>query len=144
MFGKKIKVVIAEDSELQRNILATIVKARKSYVVIEAADGNEAMKAILKNKPDIAILDVEMPGMNGLEICYRMKNDVKLAHIPVMIVTATTAKSTKSDEEHKVRARADDYITKPFQSADIYKRIDRLLKGSSNPKQDGGKTRWKI
>jgi len=144
MFGKKIKVVIAEDSELQRNILATIVKARKSYVVIEAADGNEAMKAILKNKPDIAILDVEMPGMNGLEICYRMKNDVKLSHIPVMIVTATTAKSTKSDEEHKVRARADDYITKPFQSADIYRRIDRLLKGSSDPKKDGGKTRWKI
>ncbi|NQT15045.1 MAG: response regulator [Planctomycetes bacterium] len=140
----KIKVVIAEDSKLQRSVLASIVKARKNFVVYETENGDEAMAMIVKEKPDVAILDVEMPGMNGLEICYRMKQDPKLAQIPVMIVTATSQKSSKSDEELKVRSRADDYITKPFQSADIYKRIDRLLKNSVNPKEERRLFRWRL
>jgi len=140
----KIKVVIAEDSKLQRSVLVSIVKARKNFVVFETENGDEAMAMVEKEKPDVAILDVEMPGMNGLEICYRMKQDPKLAQIPVMIVTATSQKSSKTDEELKVRSRADDYITKPFQSADIYRRIDRLLKSSVNPKEERRIFRWKL
>jgi CheY-like chemotaxis protein len=140
----KIKVVIAEDSKLQRSVLASIVQARKNFQVLEAEDGDTAMALIEKEKPDIVMLDVEMPGMNGLEICYKMKQNPKLAQIPVMIITATSQKSTKSDEELKVRSRADDYITKPFQSADVYKRLDKLLQDSVHPQEERRVFRWRL
>jgi len=140
----KIKVLIAEDSKLQRSVLASIVQARKDFQVLEAENGDTAMAMIEKEKPDIVMLDVEMPGLNGLEICYKMKQNPKLAHIPVMIITATSQKSTKSDEELKVRSRADDYITKPFQSADVYKRLDKLLKESVHPQEERRIFRWRL
>jgi two-component system cell cycle response regulator len=139
-----VRVVVAEDSRLQRSILAAIVRARKNFEVLEAENGDDAMALIQQQKPDIAILDVEMPGMKGHEICYRMKQDPKLVHIPVMIVTATSQKSAKSDDELRVRFRADDFITKPFRSADIYRRIDALLKGAGAPKEEQGALRWRI
>jgi DNA-binding response OmpR family regulator len=66
-----------------------------------------------------------------------MKSNDKFAHIPVMIVTATTKNAKISDEELCVKFRADDFITKPYQSADIYKRIDRLIKSAPEPEKGG-------
>lgn len=146
--ARKVRVLVAEDSALQRSILVAIVNARKNFEAIEAEDGTQAMEILEKQKPDIALLDVEMPGMNGLQICSRMKRDPNLAHIPVMIITATTQKLKVSDEELANRTRADDFITKPFKSADVYKRIDRLLDKASEPlekkKQEGSWFRWRI
>ena len=148
MFGKKkkSKILVAEDSDVQRGVLTAIVESRKNYEVIEANNGTDAMKLVYKTNPDVVILDVEMPGMNGLQICYRMKNDPKIGHIPVMIVTATSQNSKMSDEQLRERARADDFITKPFQSADILKRIDRLLADAPDPlhEEHGTRIRWRI
>ncbi|MDP6360492.1 MAG: response regulator [Planctomycetota bacterium] len=149
MFFGKLKVLVAEDSKLQRAMLVTILKARKEYTILEAEDGLEAQKLIEKKKPNMCILDVEMPGMKGHELCLWMKSNDKYAHIPVMIVTATTKNAKLSDEELCIRFKADDFITKPYQSADIYKRIDQLVKTYTGPEKGGtkmlqNKVRWRL
>jgi len=125
--GKKRKILIAEDSDFQRSVLKAIVESEPTFKVIEARDGEEAWKAIEKQKPDLAVLDVMMPKLNGLDICFRMKSDTRYMGIPVMIVTASSQDSGKSDEYWRDRSRADDFITKPFRSVDIIRRIKKLI-----------------
>jgi len=124
---KKRRILIAEDSDFQRSILKAIVESEPTFKVIEARDGEEAWKVIEKQKPDLALLDVMMPKVNGLDICFRMKGDTNYKNIPVMIVTASSQDTGKTDEYWRDRARADDFITKPFKSIDIIRRIKKLI-----------------
>jgi len=124
---QKRKILIAEDSDFQRGILKAIVESEPTFKVVEARDGEEAWKAIEKQKPDLVLLDVMMPKINGLDICFRMKNDTRFMGIPVMIVTASSKDTGKSDEYWRDRSRADDFITKPFKSVDIIRRINKLI-----------------
>ena len=125
--AKKRKILIAEDSDFQRSILKAIVESEPTFRVLEARDGEEAWKIIEKQRPDLVVLDVMMPKMNGLDVCLRMKNDTRYMGIPVMIVTASSKDTGKSDEYWRDRSRADDFITKPFKSVDIIRRINKLI-----------------
>lgn len=124
---KKRQILVAEDSDFQRSILKSLIQSEPSFRVLEARDGEQAWNIIRKKKPDLAVLDVMMPKENGVEICFRMKNDREFMHIPVMIVTASSKESGKTDEYWREKTRADDFITKPFKSADIVRRIKDLL-----------------
>lgn len=124
---QKRKILIAEDSDFQRGILKAIVESEPAFKVVEARDGEEAWKIIEKQKLDLVLLDVMMPKINGLDICFRMKNDTRFMGIPVMIVTASSKDTGKSDEYWRDRSRADDFITKPFKSVDIIRRINKLI-----------------
>lgn len=125
--GKERKILIAEDSDFQRGILKAIVESEPTFKVLEARDGEEAWKVIEKQKLDLVVLDVMMPKVNGLDICFRMKNDTRFMGIPVMIVTASSKDTGKSDDYWRDRSRADDFITKPFKSVDIIRRINKLI-----------------
>lgn len=139
--GSKVKILIAEDDENIRNILKFTLEG-KGYEVTAVGDGKAALEQARALKPSLVMLDVMMPHKNGLEVCYELKNDPKMEHIPVLILTALTQTSTKSDDYWKTRSRADDFITKPFRSADLVKRVETLL---ANARPEGeGKSRLRI
>ncbi len=84
-----------------------------------------------------------LPGMTGVDICAQLKNNPKYDFIPIFMLTATTQGSMKSDEFWKTKSRADDFITKPFKSADLLARIEKILSEHWRKKGDG-QTVYKI
>ncbi len=133
--GKKMRILIAEDDTNIRNILQFTLEGR-GYEVVAVGDGKAALEQSRAARPDLVILDVMMPHKNGLEVCYELKNDPKMEHVPVLIVTALTQTSTKSDDYWKTRSRADDFITKPFKTADLVKRVETLMM-NARPEGEG-------
>ena len=95
------------------------------YEVITATDGFEALEKAKTFKPDLMLLDVMMPGMDGFEACQKLKNDPELSHIPVVMVTAL---SEKSDRLKGLEAGADDFITKPINDMALFARVKSLVR----------------
>jgi two-component system cell cycle response regulator len=95
------------------------------YDVLTATNGKEALEKVAAESPDLVLLDVMMPGMDGFEVCTRIKQDPKLAHIPVVMVTALT------DTEDKVRgleSGADDFLSKPINDTALMARVRSLVR----------------
>jgi two-component system cell cycle response regulator len=95
------------------------------YDVITAKDGFEAIAQAKQHKPDIILLDVMMPGMDGFETCRRIKADVSISHIPVVMVTAL---SDPSDRVSGLEAGADDFLTKPINDTALLARVRSLVR----------------
>lgn len=119
----KEEILIVEDNEDFRKFLISCLKER--YHVHAAADGIEALE-VLSNAPvRIVISDVMMPRMDGMELCQRIKKEIRFSHIPVILLTARTA------EEHIInglKEGADEYVTKPFNLEILLLKIEKLLK----------------
>ena len=117
------KILVVEDDEDMRQYIVS--KLSKLYSVQEAPDGKQAIGIAKEQMPDLIVSDIMMPVMDGLELCRTVKNDMALAHIPVVLLTA------KSLEEHikdGYQALADDYILKPFNAQILLAKIESLLK----------------
>lgn len=95
------------------------------YDVVTAADGYEALEKIKEHKPDLVLLDVMMPGIDGFEVCAEIKNDIEVSHIPVVMVTAL---SEISDRIKGLEAGADDFITKPINDTALFARVKSLIR----------------
>jgi len=93
------------------------------YNVIAAYSGREALEKIEKEHPDIVLLDVMMPEMDGFEVCHRIKANPATAHIPVVMVTAL---SEISDRVKGLEAGADDFLTKPVNDTALFARVKSL------------------
>jgi CheY-like chemotaxis protein len=121
--GAKKKILFIEDEPDQ--ILMISLRLEKSgYEVISSMDGREGLKKAAAEKPDLILLDVIMPGMDGLEVCRRLKANPATRHIPVIATTA----AGMDDVEHECRkAGAEDCLRKPYDSADLLLKIKRLL-----------------
>ncbi|NIM50644.1 MAG: response regulator [Gemmatimonadales bacterium] len=96
----------------------------EGYVVTTAADGKEALQRITDEKPDLILLDIMMPTMNGYQVCRELKVNADTRPIPVLMLTA---KSQESDKFWGKEAGADDYVTKPFDMEDLIEKIGGLL-----------------
>jgi len=127
-------VLLAEDSPAIRSILAFLLRGR-GYSVIECADGIEALDRARTENPDAVILDVMMPGLSGFEVCRALKEDPATRAIPIMILTSVTQGAGKTDEHWKSLSGADDFMTKPFKSADILQRVAAMTR--PKPAADG-------
>ena len=138
---KKHKVLIAEDEANIRNILKFTLEGA-GYEVVDFENGALALEAIPRENPDLVMLDVMMPLKNGFEVCYEIKNNTKFEHIPVIILTATTQTSNKGDDYWKVKSRADAFMTKPFKSSELVKKIGELIADEKSEKKD--KSRFRI
>ncbi|MCK5042011.1 MAG: PleD family two-component system response regulator [Sphingomonadales bacterium] len=95
------------------------------FDVMTATSGPEALELIHREMPDIVLLDVMMPGMNGFEVCKRIKGDSKTAHIPVVMVTAL---DKQSDRIAGLDAGADDFLTKPVEDVALFARVRSLVR----------------
>lgn len=95
------------------------------YDVLTATSGEEALIKILNDSPDIVLLDVMMPGMDGFEVCKRIKENPAIAHIPVVMVTALT---DASDKVRGLQAGADDFLTKPVNDTALMARVRSLVR----------------
>ena len=117
-----IKVLIVEDNEEFRTFLAN--ELSENYQVITASDGMEGLQRAREEPPDLVISDIMMPRMSGTEFCDKLKNDIQISHIPVILLTA---RSSESMQVEGFKVKADAYITKPFNMEILRLRIHNLI-----------------
>jgi DNA-binding response OmpR family regulator len=123
---KKV-LVIDDDPTVQR--LAEYVLKKSGYEVLTAANGIEGLRKVKTEKPQLVILDVMLPGMDGFEVCDRLRKDPETAHIPVLMMSA---KAQTSDDDTARNVGADEYLVKPASPSEMLRRVARLL-GESAP-----------
>jgi two-component system phosphate regulon response regulator PhoB len=110
---------------------------REGFRVESAKDGDSGFELIGKLRPDLVLLDLMLPGMDGLEICRRVKYDAATRHIPIIIVSA---KGEEGDVILGLELGADDYITKPFSPRELLARVRAVLRRGSERREKGDPT----
>lgn len=119
------KTILVVDDEPDYLKLLDYNLTRENYLVLPCKDAEEALKTIEKHTPDLFIIDVMLPGMDGLELCRRIRQDRGTSAIPIILLTA------KADEVDKVvglETGADDYVTKPFSVKELVARVKAALR----------------
>ena len=118
------RVLIVDDNEINRRVLLGILR-RESYGLTTAGDGDEALAAARRERPDLILLDVMMPTRDGYEVCAALKADPRTEHVPVIFLTAL---SEPADKIKGLDLGAVDYITKPFDAGEVLARVRSQLK----------------
>ena len=121
---RNTSVLIVDDTESNIRLLAHVVKS-EGYDVMAAFSGQEALEMVSKRKPDLILLDVMMPEMDGFEVCKRLKESDEYSDIPVIFLSALSETDTKVKG---FNVGGVDYITKPFQRQEVLARIDLQIK----------------
>ena len=116
------RVLIVEDNEEIRWLVAERLKSE--FIVLEAVDGSAGLKVATEQTPDLVITDLMMPGMEGTELCRRLKMNLETSHIPIIMLTA---KATQDQKLEGLEAGADDYIPKPFDIRELEVRARNLV-----------------
>ena len=118
------RILIVDDNENNRAIIAARLGAQ-GYSTLEACDGAEALDAVRRDAPDLILLDVTMPRIDGLEACRRLKSDASLGFVPVILVTA---RADSRDVVAGLEAGADEYLTKPVDQQALVARVRSMLR----------------
>jgi DNA-binding response OmpR family regulator len=116
-------VLVADDDPDILNLL-TLRLERDGYEVIGAADGEGALEQALERTPDLAVIDVSMPKLDGYEVAQRLRANERTRDMRIILLTA---RAQKSDVARGVEVGADDYVTKPFSTADLRQRVQAAL-----------------
>ncbi len=128
----KASIVVVDDEEDILELVSFNLK-REGYSVRCAHSGEEALKAVNDKYPDLVILDLMLPGLDGLEVCRMMKGEPKTRHIPVIMLTA---KGEESDVVAGLELGADDYVTKPFSPKVLIARVRSVLRKRTEEAED--------
>jgi len=132
---KQTKIlVIDDDPDLQ--VAARTVLESKSYQVIAALDGDEGLRKVVDERPDLIVLDVIMPGKTGFEVCRELKTDPKyhfFSEIPVLLLTVYPDDREKAHLSMRegMMMEAEDYLHKPFDPNELLNRVEELLRQKS-------------
>jgi len=118
-----IRVLVVDDNFVNVRLLEELLKSA-SYEVATAMNGEAALEKIAQSRPDIVLLDVMMPGMDGYEVCRRIRQDEKTAQLPVIMVTAL---DKESDREMALAAGANEFLSKPVEDNLLLPAIRRIL-----------------
>ena len=116
-------ILVADDDETVRDLVAFKLAAA-GYHAITAGDGSVALDLIRSEQPDMVILDVAMPGLDGLSVCYELHSSAATAQIPVLMLSA---RDRQVDIDLGLTVGADDYLVKPFSPAELIRRVRWLL-----------------
>lgn len=128
----KYRILVAEDSPTQQQIIMSVLR-REGYEVVMASDGIEAVTQAFYENPDLIVLDIEMPKMNGYQVCRLLKDDGRTSHIPVVMLTS---RSQETDKYWGLKTGADSYVTKDFQLTGLADEIQNLLDRQDQPNGD--------
>jgi len=120
---KRERILVVEDEESLLK-LESILLSSKGYSVTGVMDGRSALEEVRANRPDLVILDIMLPEIDGFEVCRQIKEDPDTRHIPVLILTA---KKNSQDLARGQQVGCDAYITKPFKSAKVLDMVQELL-----------------
>jgi DNA-binding response OmpR family regulator len=120
-------VLVADDEDDIRALVCLAVRRAGCAVAAEAADGAQALTAALSDPPDLAVLDVSMPGATGLEVCAALRADPATAAVRVLLLSAG---ASADDVATGLAAGADDYLAKPFSVAGLVARVRELTSGA--------------
>ncbi len=130
MRGKKI-LLVDDDADF---VEATkLILESKSYDVVVSYDGKEGLEKAQTEEPNLIILDVMMPEMDGYEVCAKLKSDPKYRHIPILLLTAVgeAIPTTSYTKEMGMKIEADDYIPKPVELNELVERVENLFRIST-------------
>ena len=116
------RILVVEDQEDNRQILRDLLAAH--YAVAEAENGEEALAAVARERPDLILMDIQMPIMDGYEATRRIKADPATRSIPIMVVTSY---ALSGDEEKARTAGCDAYVTKPYSPRQLLAKIREFL-----------------
>lgn len=122
------KLLMADD-EVGIRSLIRMTLASKSYEIIEATNGFEALSLAREHHPELLLLDVTMPGMSGFEVCRTLKEDPETASMKIIMLTA---KAQEADVTEGKGSGADDYFTKPFSPVALLRKVDEVFAGDLN------------
>ena len=124
--GHTTVLVIDDEKDLLELVRYNL--EREKLDVITASDGQSGLEIGLKHKPDLVLLDLMMPGMNGLEVCKQLRADARTSRVPIIMLTA---KAAETDKIVGLELGADDYITKPFSVRELVARVRAVLRRSA-------------
>lgn len=116
------KILVADDEQEIRDLLGSFLKGQ-GYEVVLASDGNQALQLAERENPDAMILDVKMPGLDGLQVCKRLKEHEQTRLIPVIFITGF-----EDNKMEALNSGGDDFVNKPFDMAEISIRVRSVLK----------------
>lgn len=118
------KILVVDDENDYHKLLKIILKP-EGYSVISAYDGKEGVEKIYKEKPDLIILDINMPKMSGWEVCNEIRKDPKLIYIPILMLTV---RSKQEEQIRGLQIGSDDYMTKPFNPDRLVTRVNAIIR----------------
>ncbi len=124
-------VLVVDDDATVREVVITYL-SKAGHTVTSAADGYAALASVAQSPPELIVLDLMLPGVDGLEVCRRLR---ETSDIPVIMLTA---KGTVSDRVVGLEQGADDYVTKPFSPRELVLRVDSVLRRTGEPPPSGG------
>ena len=116
------KILIVEDVELNRDLLVQLLE--DDYELVEAADGKQGLEVAAREKPDLVLLDISLPEMDGYEVAARIRQTEGIEHIPII---AVTAHAMAGDEDKAIAAGCSDYLPKPIDEDELWSKVARLL-----------------
>jgi len=131
--GKGIIIVVEDEEDIREVIEYNL--SREGFEVVSFADGSDALRAVESRRPALVLLDLMIPGMDGLEVCKRMKGKPSTRSIPIVMVTA---KGEESDIVLGLGLGADDYIVKPFSPRELVARVKAVLRRGPLLEDGGG------
>lgn len=118
------KILVVDDEEDYRHIVKLILEP-EGYDIVEAKDGKDGLSVLQSEKPDLVILDVNMPKMDGFTVCKKIRKDEMFKYIPVIMLTV---RNLTQEQVKGFDNGADEYLTKPFESAELVSRVKSLFK----------------
>jgi len=118
------KILIAEDSPTMRAFIVSAIEAMGDYILVEAANGFDALRILPREKVDLVITDINMPDINGLELVSFIKNNPNYKTTPLFIVST---EGSERDREKGLALGADAYLVKPFSPGDLQALVSRFL-----------------
>ena len=119
----KKTILVVEDNQLNMKLLRGLLKV-SNFGILEALDAETGIEIAKEHRPDLILMDIQLPGMDGLEATQTIKNDPELKHIPVI---ALTSYAMSGDKEKALAAGCMDYVTKPISTKGLIEKLSKVL-----------------
>lgn len=119
-------ILVVDDTKSIREIVAFMLRGR-GFDVVESGDGEDARAKIKADKPDLVVLDAMLPKVTGFDLCAELKASSEFKSIPILMLTAITKDTGKSDDYWREKSQADDFMSKPFKATELVARVEKIL-----------------